>query len=323
MGIRPDVVLGHSVGELAAAQAAGVFSLEDGMRFAAARGTLMSGTEQGAMAAVFAPPERVESEVAAQNLSANGVGLSIAGDNGAHMVVSGPAADIMAILDRFESQGVRARRLNTTRAFHSALLDPALDGLEAYLDGVTVGPPTFTLISNVTGGVVEPGMALDGAYWRRHAREPVAYAGGVRTMADLGVDLVVEIGPHSVLGPMAMAAWPESNQRQGDSGLPVVLASLRRPARDGSTSEPESGFVDAVAEAYEAGMDISFEGLFAGESRRRVSLPGYPFQRERYWVEASRQRRTGAGHPLLGVRHESARAGPRSRRRCSLRTRLG
>ncbi len=309
VGIRPDVVLGHSVGELAAAQMAGVFSLEDGMRFAAARGALLSETEQGAMAAVFAPPERVESEVAAQNLSANGVGLSIAGDNGAHIVVSGQAADIVAILDRFESQGVRARRLNTTRAFHSALLEPALDGLEAYLDGVAVGPPTLTLISNLTGGVVEPGMVLDGAYWRRHAREPVAYAGGVRTMADLGVDLVVEIGPHSVLGPMAMAAWPESNQRQGDSGLPVVLASLRRPPRDGSTSEPESGFVDAVAEAYEAGMDISFEGLFAGESRRRVSLPGYPFQRERYWVEASRQRRTSAGHPLLGVRHESARGG--------------
>ncbi len=309
VGIRPDVVLGHSVGELAAAQVAGVFSLEDGMRFAAARGALLSETEQGAMAAVFAPPERVESEVAAQNLSANGVGLSIAGDNGAHIVVSGPAADIVAILDRFESQGVRARRLNTTRAFHSALLEPALDGLEAYLDGVAVGPPTLTLISNVTGGVVEPGMVLDGAYWRRHAREPVAYAGGVRTMADLGVDLVVEIGPHSVLGPMAMAAWPESNQRQGDSGLPAVLASLRRPPRDGSTAEPESGFVDAVAEAYEAGMDISFEGLFAGESRRRISLPGYPFQRERYWVEASRQRRTSAGHPLLGVRHESARGG--------------
>ena len=86
-----------------------------------------------------------------------------------------------------------------------------------------------------------------------------------------------------------------------------MIASLRRPPRDGSSPDPESSFIDAVAEAYQAGLEISFQGLFAGENRRRISLPGYPFQRERYWLQASRQRRTGAGHPLLGDRHESAR----------------
>ncbi len=307
VGIRPDVVLGHSVGELAAAHVAGVFSLENGMRIAAARGSLLSGTEPGSMAAVFASPERVVSEVEAQNSSTNGAGLSIAADNGSHVVVSGPATDIETILKRFESEGIRAQRLNTTRAFHSALVEPALDELESYVSGIAIESPSLTVISNLTGGVVESGMTLDAAYWRRHAREPVAFADGVRALADLGADLIVEMGPHSVLGPMAMQTWPESKQRQNDPGLPVVLASLRRPRRDGPASEAESSFADAVAEAYEAGLDISFEGLFAGESRRKVSLPGYPFQRERYWVEASRQRRTSAGHPLLGVRHESAR----------------
>ena len=115
------------------------------------------------------------------------------------------------------------------------------------------------------------------------------------------MDLVVEIGPHAVLGPMATFAWPESTP------APVVLASLRRPPRDGSPPDPESTFVDAVAEAYEAGLDISFEGLFAGENRRKVGLPNYPFQREHYWVETSRQRRPTAGQALLGIRHESAR----------------
>ena len=307
VGIRPDVVLGHSVGEIAAAQAAGVFSLEDGMRFAATRGNLLSGTQRGAMGAIFAPAERVTSAVEALNAASNGVGLSIAGDNGAHIVVSGQASDVETILERFDSEGVRTRRLNTTRAFHSALVEPALDELEGSLEGVPIGSPTLTLVSNLTGRAVEPDMALDPAYWRHHARRPVAFAGGVKSLADLGVDLVVEIGPHAVLGPMATLAWPESASGGDALGPPTALASLRRPPRDGSASEGESSFIDAVAEAYEAGLDVSFEGLFAGETRRRISLPSYPFQRERHWLRQSKRRHPSAGHPLLGVRHESAR----------------
>ncbi|MCY3886384.1 MAG: SDR family NAD(P)-dependent oxidoreductase [Chloroflexi bacterium] len=307
VGIRPSVVVGHSVGELAAAQAAGVFSLEDGMRFAAARGSLLSGVEQGGMAAVFAPAARVAAVVEAHNAECSSVGLSIAADNGVHQVVSGPAADIDTISERFESEEIRVRRLNTTKAFHSALVEPALDGLEASLNGVAIAPPTLTVISNVTGRAVEPDMALDAAYWRRHAREPVAFASGVRALADLGVDRVVEIGPDAVLGPMAMLAWPEPTPGQNTSGEALVLASLRRPPRDGSSPEPERSFVDAVAEAYAAGLAISFEGLFAGEARRRISLPGYPFQRERHWIEQQKQQRPSAGHPVLGIRRESAR----------------
>ncbi|MDE0710103.1 MAG: type I polyketide synthase, partial [bacterium] len=306
-GVRPSVVMGHSVGELAAAQAAGVFSLEDGMRFAAARGSLLSGTSPGAMAAVFAPAERVESVVGSMDGSTNGAGVSVSAYNGAHQVISGPASGIDALLDRLESEGVRARRLNTTRAFHSALVEPALDQLEAALDGVAIQAPAVTVISNLTGGPVERGTALDGSYWRRHAREAVAFAGGVRALGALDVDLVVEVGPHAVLGPMATLAWPDRSDERKASGAPVVLASMRRPPRKGSSSEPATSFVDAVAEAYAAGLEISFEGLFAGETRRRVSLPGYPFQRERYWLEPAKRRRTEAGHPLLGVRYESAR----------------
>ena len=301
LGVRPEVVVGHSVGEIAAAQAAGVFSLEDGMRFAEARGSLLSGMEGGGMAAVFAPPEQVAAAVEAFNTESDGVGLSIAADNGAHQVVSGPVADIEAISERLEAEDLRVRRLNTAKAFHSALVEPVLDGLEASLAGVEVHPPDLTVISNVTGRPVEPGTLLDAAYWKRHARQAVAFAGGVDSLAELGVDLVVEIGPDSVLGTMATLCWPSGKP------APSALASLRRPPRDGSSPEPEAGFVDAVAAGYEAGLDIAFEGLFAGEARRRISLPGYPFQWERHWVEGTKQRRLGAGHPLLGARHESAR----------------
>ena len=298
VGIRPTAVLGHSVGELAAAQAAGVFSLADGMRLAATRGTLLSGIEPGAMAAVFAPAARVAAVVEASA----GVRVNISADNGTHQVVSGPVAGVEAVSERFESQGIRVRRLNTAKAFHSALVEPALDALEAFADGLTVEAPSLAVVSNLTGRVVEPGESLDGVYWRRHAREPVAFAAGVRALAELGVDLVVEIGPHSILAPMAVSAWPESP----GSPVPRVLASLRRPSGD-ETVPASDGFVEAVAGAYQAGLPVRFEGLFAGETRRRIPLPGYPFQRERHWLEAPKQRRGSDGHPLLGARHESAR----------------
>ncbi len=305
LGVRPDIVFGHSIGELAAAQAGGVFSLEDGMRFAEARGRLLSETGEGAMAAVFAPAQRVVSAVTRRNEESGGGRLCISGYNGAHQVVSGPVAEVESLLGEFESEGLRARRLNTTRAFHSALVEPVLDDLEASLEGVAFGPPSLTVISNLTGQVLEPGTTLDGTYWRRHAREPVAFADGIRTLSGLDVDLVVELGPRKILAPMLASAWPDSAR-----SAPVAISSLQPPSSTAPDSGPDSnsdaGFMQAVAAAYEAGLPIRFEGLFAAEARSRISVPGYPFQREHHWMEAPRQRRHERGHPLLGVRHESA-----------------
>ena len=303
LGVRPDIVFGHSIGELAAAQAGGVFSLEDGMRFAEARGRLLSDTGEGAMAAVFAPAPQVVSAVARRNEETGGGRLCISGYNGAHQVVSGPVAEVESLLGEFESEGIRSRRLNTARAFHSALVEPVLDDLEASLEGVAFGSPSLTVISNLTGQILEPGTTLDGTYWRRHAREPVAFADGVRTLSGHDVDLVVELGPRKVLAPMLASAWPDSTQP-----APVAISSLQPPSSPASDpgSGPDAGFMQAVAAAYEAGLPIRFEGLFAAEARSRISVPGYPFQREHHWMEAPRQRRHERGHPLLGVRHESA-----------------
>ena len=304
LGIRPDVVLGHSLGEIAAAHTAGVFSLEDGLQFAAARGSLIGALPgNGAMAAIFAPPARVADAVAAQSAASDGPGLSVAADNGAHQVVSGPAADIDAILARFEADEVRVARLRRSPAYHSAMIEPALGDLEAAISTIAFQPPSLTFVSNLTGRALDAGEAPDAAYWRRQAREPVAFRTCIETLAALGVDAVIEIGPHAVLGPMTTMAWPES------AGVsPAVLSSLQRPSKDEAPPAPGSGggFVEAVAGAYEAGLPLQFEGLFAGEERRRIALPGYPFQRERYWIEAPRRRRSDAGHPLLGARHESA-----------------
>ena len=305
LGIRPDVVLGHSLGEIAAAHSAGVFSLEDGLRLAAARGELIGALPgNGAMAAVFAPVSRVAEALDAHNAASQGVGLCIAADNGAHQVISGPAAEIAALLARLEASGIRVARLRRSPAYHSAMIEPAMDDLEAALSPLAFAPPSLPFVSNLTGRTIGSGEALDAAYWRRQMRAPVAFRACVETLAGLGVDAVVEIGPHAVLGPMISLAWPDS----GGGAEPAVVSSLRRPATGEEPPAPGSGggFVEAVAGIYEAGLPLRFDGLFAGEARRRIALPGYPFQRERYWVEAPRRRRQGTGHPLLGVRHDSA-----------------
>ncbi len=305
VGIRPDVVFGHSLGEIAAAHTAGVFDLEEGLQFAAARGALLGALPgKGAMAAIFAPVSQVAAALDEHNAAWQGIGLCIAADNGANQVVSGPADEIEALLERFEAQDVRVARLRKSPAYHSSMIEPALDDLEAFLSGIDFSPPTLPFISNLTGRVVEGTDKLDAAYWARQMREPVAFRTCVETLAEIGVDTLLEIGPHGVLGPMATMAWPES---AGPAG-PLVLSSLKRPAKDEKPPAPGSGggFVEAVARAYEVGLPVDFNGLFAGEARRRISLPGYPFQRQRHWVESPIRRRRSSGHPLLGERRDSA-----------------
>ena len=304
VGVRPVAVLGHSLGEIAAAHTAGVFSLEAGLRFAAARGATIGALPgEGAMAAVFAPPGSVAKALDEHNATSEGVGLCIAADNGAHQVISGPAAEITAVSERFEAAAIRVTRLRKSPAYHSAMIEPALGALESAIEAVSFAPPSLAFISNLTGRALEEGETPDASYWLRQAREPVAFRACVETLAETCVDAVIEIGPHAVLGPMTAMVWPEAA-----GTTPAILSSLQRPSKD----EPQpalgsgGGFVEAVAGAYEAGLALRFQALFAGEERCRISLPGYPFQRERYWVEAPKRRRPGTDHPLLGTCHQSA-----------------
>ena len=304
IGVRPDVVLGHSLGEIAAAHAAGVFGLEDGLRLAAVRGALIGALPgEGAMAAVFAPAARVAEALDEHNAASRDIGVCIAADNGAHQVISGPADEVATILERLEADGIGVARLRRSPAYHSAMIEPALDDLEVALSELAYAPPRLPFVSNLTGRVIEAGEALDAAYWRRQMRAPVAFRACVEALAGLGVDAVLEIGPHTVLGPMTTLAWPESPQSPEP---PVALSSLKRPGRKVSAKEAEDAFFAAVAGAYEAGLPLRFDGLFAAESRRRISLPGYPFRRDRHWIDAPRRRRSSADHLLLGSRHESA-----------------
>ena len=176
-GFEPDVVLGHSVGQFSAACVAGVFSLEDGALLMAERGRLFGSLPAGGrMVAVFTAAERVES------LTDEFPSLSVAAYNGANTVLSGPADDLETAVAGLAADGVRCDWLDTSHAFHSALLDPILDEFEAYAGRFNFNTPQRILIDNRTGAALGRSVKLDGAYWRRHARQPVEFAKSVRTL---------------------------------------------------------------------------------------------------------------------------------------------
>jgi acyl transferase domain-containing protein/thioesterase domain-containing protein len=294
-GLGAEAVLGHSLGELVAAHAAGVFGLEEGARLAARRGALMGALPAvGAMAAVFAPAARVAAALAGLNAGIAGPGLSLAAENGTHVVVSGPAGLVDRLVEDLAGAGVRSQRLAVSHAFHSGLLEPMLEALEAAAGEIAARPPALALIGNLTGAAFAAGTAPDGAYWRRQARERVRFAEGVSALARLGIELVVELGPRPVLAPLAAACWP--------SGVPapVAVASLRPGVAD------DLALAETLASAYAAGAAVDFAAREAGRGRRRVALPGYPFARERHWVATPRIRRGMSAHPLLGEVHHAA-----------------
>jgi acyl transferase domain-containing protein len=283
-GVTPHVVLGHSVGEYAAACVAGVMSLEEAASLIAVRGKLMQALPSGgAMAAVFAPHERVAPELAAA-----GGWVSIAAMNSPEQVVlSGRRAELDAVLGRLAAAGIQSQSLVVSHAFHSALLDPMLDDLENAARRIAFRAPQITLISNLTGAAATADT-FNARYWRRHAREPVRFADSARAALALGCDVFVEIGPAPTLIQMVERLRPE-----GDIAF---VPSLRRvPDEAGEMAR-------ALGALYVRGARIAWTNLDWPENARRIPLPTYPFQRERHWVEVTQQpvSRDPGRHPLLG-----------------------
>lgn len=268
-GIEPDVVLGHSVGQYAAACVAGVFGLEDGARLMAERGRMFGSLpEGGRMVAVFADAKHVE-QVAGEFPR-----VSVGAYNGPNTVLSGPGDDLEEIVEKFEDEGIRCTWLATSHAFHSELLDPVLDEFEAYAAQLQFAAPTLPLVCNRTGAVLTTQTPLDAQYWRRHSRQPVQFAESVRTVAALGCSVLMEIGPQPVLTGAAVQVWPEH------MAPPRAVASLRKGVGD------RRQIADALAAAYVGGHRPDFAALHR-RPRRTLELPTYPFQRRRFWPRTS------------------------------------
>jgi polyketide synthase 12 len=267
-GITPDYVAGHSVGEIAAAHIAGVLSLEDACVLVAARGQLMQDLGGGgAMAAIAAP----EAEVAA----ALGGSLGIAAVNGpASVVISGPAPEVAAAARSWRGRGVRVRRLRTSHAFHSPLVDPMLAGLAEAAAGLSYAAPQIPVACGLTGEPAPELIATPG-YWVRQAREPVRFADCVRWLASKGTGIFAELGGDGTLSALGPAIIAAGGDDQATGGVWVPVLRPRRPEPDAALS--------AAAQAFVAGVPVDWAAVFAGSGARRVALPTYAFQRQRYW----------------------------------------
>ncbi|HET6705675.1 type I polyketide synthase [Amycolatopsis sp.] len=273
-GAEPDVVAGHSIGELAAAYTVGVWSLADAARLVTARGRLMQALPRGgAMVAVTAS----EDEVLA--VLKDFPGAAVAAVNGPRSVVlSGVEGDVLAAAGKLAEAGARTKRLSVSHAFHSPLMEPMLAGFAEVTASVTYHQPRLPMIA---GAVTDPG------YWVRHVREPVRFADMVRSLRSQGVRTFVEIGPDAALTPMVVPA-------DGEAWLPA----LRR-----TRSEPVT-VATALAGLHVRGRAIGWAGFFDGAGARRVTLPAYAFQRTRLWLDGGAPE--AAGHPLLGTALEVA-----------------
>jgi acyl transferase domain-containing protein len=278
-GIQPQAMIGHSIGEYVAACLAGVFSLEDALALVATRGRLMQTLPTGAMLAV----PLAEAEL----IPLLTTGIDLAAVNGpAQCVVSGPTEAIEALEARLAAQEITCRRLHTSHAFHSAMLDPMLEPFAAAVRRVRLQVPRLPYISNLSGTWITPQEATDPRYWVRQVREPVRFASGLATILDDPKRVLLEVGPGTTLSTFA--------RRQPTT--PTVYGSLRHP----QDQQDDGLFVlNVLGKLWLSGVVVEWQQLYPNERRRRISLPLYPFDRQRYWIAAQprglvvEQRKTG------------------------------
>ena len=271
-GVKPAAVFGHSIGEYAAACAADVFSLQEALTLTAERGRLLQELpEAGALAAVFAAEDRVR-----EALDGHGDRVSVAAVNAPeNTVIAGGAREIEAVLARLEARGVRAKRLNASHAFHSALVEPAIAPFAGVFHGIQPRPPQIPLFSTVTATQLTAEEAVTPGYWCRQIREPVRFADTARNLYGRGYRTFLEVGPHAVL----TALCQQSIGAPDATFIPTLIrgeADVRR-------------MVSSLGQLYVRGVDVNWSGLHRGRRARAVELPLYPFQRSRYWLDPVRR----------------------------------
>ncbi len=267
-GIRPAALLGHSIGEYVAACLAGVFTLPDALALVACRGRLMQGLPRGAMLSVPLPEEAIQPLLNER--------LSLAAHNGpALCVVAGDPGAVDSLEQHLRGAGVACRRLRTSHAFHSVMIEPVLAAFARELDQVPLSAPRLPFLSNVTGKWVTPEEATSADYWVRHARQTVRFAGGLQQLFLVPGRVLLEVGPGQTLQTLARL-HPGRHPEQ------LVISSLPRCA----PPRPEIAcLLDSLGHLWSCGLEIDWPSLHKGEVRHRIPLPTYPLQRQRYWAE--------------------------------------
>ncbi|TAE58174.1 MAG: aminotransferase class III-fold pyridoxal phosphate-dependent enzyme [Nostocales cyanobacterium] len=267
-GIKPAIVIGHSLGEYVAACVAGAFSFEEGLKLVAKRAILMQSLpENGQMAAVFADLKTVETAIQPYLEK-----ISIAAINSPqNTVISGVGETIETVIATLENQGIETRRLKVSHAFHSPLMESMLSEFAEYIKEVKFQPLQIPLISNLTGQIIAPGQILDSNYWLRQIREPVKFMTGINTLFELGYEVFLEIGAKPVLSSLGKHCQQENPA--------TWLSSLEYDQENW-----QSLFI-SLANLYIQGVKINWKGFDQPYTRNVLPLPTYPFQRQRYWFD--------------------------------------
>ncbi|WP_394427916.1 type I polyketide synthase [Streptomyces sp. SGAir0957] len=270
-GVRPDFLMGHSIGEIAAAHVAGVMSLEDACALVVARGRLMQELPAGG---VMVAVEASEAEVLPLLVD----GVSIAAVNGPQaVVVAGVESAVDQVAHALKEQGRRTSRLRVSHAFHSSLMEPMLDAFREVAERITYAAPSIPVVSNVTGRLADPASAdgelVSAEYWVRHVREAVRFADGVSALAAQGVTRFLEIGPDGTLTALARNCAP-------DTGTSLFVPMCRKDDAE------HTAVLRAVAQVHVDGGEIDWAAVLRteGGAGRTVELPTYPFRRRRYWL---------------------------------------
>jgi amino acid adenylation domain-containing protein len=267
-GVQPQAFIGHSIGEYVAACLAGVFSLDDALALVAARGRLMQGLPAGAMLSLPL------SEAELRPLL--GPGLSLAAVNSPNQcVVAGTFAAVEQLEAQLVARGVASRRLHTSHAFHSAMMEPILAPFEQLLETMELHPPQLPFISNLSGTWISPADATDPAYWTRHLRQPVRFADGLATLLENQHLALLEVGPGKALATLARR-HPACGENR------PLFTSLRHPQEE---QDDDAFLLHTLGQLWAAGVAVDWEAFNAEETIRRVPLPTYPFERIRYWIE--------------------------------------
>lgn len=294
-GMTPDAVIGHSLGEITAACAADVITLEDAMRLVTARGALMRGLPSGGtMASIFA-----EESVVRALIDKVAPDITVAAMNGPlNTVVSGDRDALRPLLEELDRRDISYRELQVSTAFHSPRTEPILDELENVAGQLKHNAPKLPLISNVTGELLA--AAPDKSYWRRHTREAVRFGDGMLALAKLECRTFLEIGPHPVLLPLAQVCLGAKGKSS------AWIATLNRQKSDADS------ITEMLVALYIAGHNLNWTAVHADASWRRIPLPTYPFQRQRHWIEDNTNHTDRARnaverrlHPLVGARINS------------------
>ncbi|MFZ6028171.1 MAG: beta-ketoacyl synthase N-terminal-like domain-containing protein [Chloroflexota bacterium] len=269
-GLRPAALVGHSLGEYVAACLAGVLNLQDALTLVARRAQLIQDLPAGAMLAVMLSEEQVQSFLSAE--------ISLSAINGPSMCVLAGAEEPVASLEkRLLADGIACRRLQTTHAFHSHMLDAIVEPLTQLVGSFRLKAPAIPYISNLTGAWITPDQATDPAYWAKHTRNPVRFADSLQELLQDPLRVFLEVGPGRSMSSMALQ-HPASG---GD--VSRVVASLRHAYEQ---QDDLAFLLNAVAQLWVAGAAVDWDAFSKGKRQHRIPLPAYPFERQRYWVEA-------------------------------------